>query len=103
MVETWIASEDTTTEIRKPSFYAKKLNVHPNHLNAVVKRITEKTATAIIQNKLVTAAKSLLVQAGLSVKEVAFKLCFKKPTHFNSFFKKATGFTPQQYRKNRIL
>jgi AraC family transcriptional regulator, transcriptional activator of pobA len=103
LVETLMTNEEADTEIRYPSFYADKLMVHPNHLNAVVKRITGKTATNIIQNQLLISAKSLLRQTNLSAKEIAFKLHFTEPTHFNSFFKKATAFTPQQYREKHIL
>ncbi|MFY7733573.1 MAG: helix-turn-helix domain-containing protein [Bacteroidia bacterium] len=103
LVETLITNEDASSEIRQTSFYADKLNVHPNHLNAVVKRITGNTATSIVQNQLITFAKSLLVQTDLTAKEIAYKLHFAEPTHFNSFFKKNTGFTPQQYRDNQVL
>jgi AraC family transcriptional regulator, transcriptional activator of pobA len=103
LVETLMTNEEADTEIRYPSFYADKLMVHPNHLNAVVKRITGKTATNIIQNQLIISAKSLLRQTNLSAKEIAFRLHFTEPTHFNSFFKKATAFTPQQYREKHIL
>jgi len=103
MVETWIIDEQAGAETRQPAFYANKLNIHPNHLNAVSKRITGQTATSIIQNQLVITAKSLLLQTGLSGKEVAFRLHFTEPAHFNSFFKKATGLTPQQYKEQRIL
>ena len=103
LVETLMTNEEADTEIRYPSFYADKLMVHPNHLNAVVKRITGKTATNIIQNQLIISAKSLLRQTNLSAKEIAFRLHFTEPTHFNSFFKKATTFTPQQYREKHIL
>jgi AraC family transcriptional regulator, transcriptional activator of pobA len=103
LVETLMTNEEANTEIRYPSFYADKLMVHPNHLNAVVKRITGKTATNIIQNQLLVSAKSLLRQTNLSAKEIAFRLHFTEPTHFNSFFKKATAFTPQQYREKHIL
>ena len=103
LLETLITNEDSNSEIRYPSFYAEKLSVHPNHLNAVVKRITGKTATNIIQNQMVISAKSLLRQTNLLVKEIAFKLNFIEPTHFNSFFKKATTLTPQQFREKNIL
>ncbi len=103
LVETLMTNEDTNSEIRQTSFYAEKLNVHPNHLNAIVKRITGKTATSIIQNQLITFAKSMLLQTDLSAKEIAFRLHFSEPTHFNSFFKRATGTTPRQYRKESIL
>ncbi len=103
LIETNLANEATDEPIKSPSFYASKLNVHSNHLNAVVKRITGKTATTLIQDQLVTVAKSLLGQASLSVKEVAYRLQFNNPTHFTSFFKQATGFTPHQYQKKQIL
>lgn len=103
LVETLITNDETNPDVRHTSFYAKKLSVHPNHLNAVVKRITGKTATNIIQNQLLISAKSLLRQTSLSAKEIAFRLHFTEPTHFNTFFKKATAFTPQQYREKHIL
>jgi AraC-like DNA-binding protein len=103
LVETMMTDEEAGSQIRYPSFYAGKLNIHPNHLNAVVKRITGKTATHIIQIQLLTSAKSLLRQTELSAKEIAFRLHFTEPTHFNSFFKKSTGTTPQQYREKSIL
>lgn len=103
LVETMLSHEDSYSEIRQPSFYANKLSVHPNHLNAVVKRITGKTATSIIQNQCIITAKSLLRQTNLSVKEIAYRLRFTEPTHFNSYFKKVTHFTPQQYREKHIL
>ena len=103
LVETMLTNEEASSEIRHPSFYAAKLNLHPNHLNAVVKKITGRTATTIIQSQLIISAKSLLRQTSDSVKEIAFRLHFAEPTHFNSFFKKVTGLTPQQYRDNPIL
>lgn len=103
LVETLSGKEELDAEVRQPSFYAEQLNIHSNHLNAVVKRITDKTASQIIQQYLVIFAKSLLRQTELSVKEISFRLHFNEPTHFNAFFKKLTGFTPQQYRENTIL
>lgn len=103
LVETLCSQEELDTEVRQPSFYAEQLNIHPNHLNAVVKRITDKTVSQIIQQYMITFAKSLLRQTELSVKEIAYRLHFNEPTHFNAFFKKQTGFTPQQYRENTIL
>jgi AraC family transcriptional regulator, transcriptional activator of pobA len=75
------------------------LTVHPNHLNAVVKRITGKTASQIIQEQLIVQAKSLLLTTELSIKEVAYQMGFDEPTHFNAFFKKMTQHTPAVFRK----
>jgi AraC family transcriptional regulator, transcriptional activator of pobA len=86
-------------ELRSTSYYAEQLTVHPNHLNAVVKRITNKTASLIIQEQLIIQAKSLLHTTELSIKEIAYQMGFDEPTHFNAFFKKMTQQTPASFRK----
>lgn len=103
LVETMFSNEDADAEVRQPSYYAEKLNVHPNHLNAAVKRISGKTASQVIQQHLINSSKSLLRQTALSVKEIAYRMHFTEPTHFNAFFKKSTGITPQQFRDMAAL
>ncbi|HEV2801833.1 MAG TPA: helix-turn-helix domain-containing protein [Pyrinomonadaceae bacterium] len=98
LLEVSFGGEHTGGEIRHPSYYAGRLHVHPNYLNAVVKRITGSTAIQLIQNHVLTQAKSLLLQTDLPVKEIAFRLQFSEPTHFNAFFRKFTSQTPQQFR-----
>jgi AraC family transcriptional activator of pobA len=99
LIENHLALNELKPEFFSPSFYAAKLNIHANHLNAVVKRATNKTAKQIIHKALITTAKSLLTQSGLSVKEIAYQLGFEEPAHFNNLFKKYTSLTPSQYRK----
>lgn len=88
-----------TKKTHSPSFYAEKLAVHPNHLNATVKQITGHTAKQHINNHLLQLAKSQLLQTQKSVKEIAYRLHFDSPNHFSSFFKKQTGQTPNGFRK----
>lgn len=81
-------------------FYAEQLNIHPNHLNAIVKRITGTSASEHIYRHILSLAKSKLRNTGKSVKEIAFELYYDYPNHFANFFKKQTGQTPGQYRKS---
>jgi AraC family transcriptional regulator, transcriptional activator of pobA len=81
-----------------PSFYAGKLNIHPNSLNALVKRHLGQTTKATINEKLLREAQSLLKQTSLSVKEIAYELGFDSVTHFFRFFKQHIGYTPLAYR-----
>lgn len=103
LVETMLTQEGFDPARRQTSFYAEELGVHPNHLNAVVKRITDHTCTSIIRNYIMSIARSLLSQTVLSAKEIAYRLHFTEPTHFNAFFKKNEQMTPQQYRDKAHL
>ncbi|MCT4613754.1 MAG: helix-turn-helix domain-containing protein [Marinifilaceae bacterium] len=82
-----------------PSFFAHQLNVHPNHLNKVVKAITGQTAQNQIQSYILKLAKIELVQTTKSSKEIAYNLHFSSPAKFSDFFKKQTGESPINYRK----
>jgi AraC-like DNA-binding protein len=94
---------DASKNLHSPSYYASILNVHPNHLNTVVKTNLGITALQYIHRHLIHLAKSYLTQTNLSIKEVAYQLQFDSPNNFNSFFKKHTQNTPGQYRKSAIL
>ncbi|MGZ5134411.1 MAG: AraC family transcriptional regulator [Flavitalea sp.] len=83
-------------------YYAEKLHMHPNSLNATTKRYLGQSAKATINAFLITEAKQLLHQTGLSVKEMAFELGFHSDSHFLRFFKIHTGVTPSTYRQKKF-
>jgi len=87
---------------RKTMFYAGKLKVTPNHLNAVCKKDTGKTAKSLLEEQVVQTSKLQLVYDQRSISEISFTLGFEEPTNFSRFFKRKTGMTPQQFiDKNR--
>lgn len=90
---------ETFSNLHSPSYYAQKLNVHPNHLNAVVKSVSGITALAHIHNHVLALAKSYLAQTDWPVKEIAYALHFESPNNFSTFFKKHTKATPLAYRE----
>lgn len=94
---------ETFANLHSTSYYAQKLCVHPNHLNAVVKQITGLTAKQHIQKHIINLAKSKLVHTEESIKEIAYSLHFDSPNNFTSFFKKNVSKTPNTYRKETIL
>jgi len=95
------AQLETFANLHSPSYYAGLLAIHPNHLNAVVKSITGKTALNIIHNHILKLAKAELAQTEASVKEIAYLLHFESPNNFSAFFKKNTSITPLAYRKSK--
>lgn len=84
--------------IRTASEFAQSLNIHVNHLNRAIKKITQKTTTQIIAERILLESKMLLKQSTLSVAEIAYALGFNEVTHFDNFFKKHTQISPKQFR-----
>lgn len=80
--------------------YAAMLFVTPNHLNALSKHVTGKPAGELIRDRIVLEAKRLLVNAGMSIAELATELGFEDNSYFTKFFRKYTGQTPESFRKS---
>ncbi len=89
-------------EIKTPKQFALLLNITPNYLNALCKEIYYKTASEIIQDRLVLEAKRLLAHTGLSASEIGYKLGFHDNSYFGRYFKKAVGISPEKYRNANI-
>ena len=51
--------------------------------------------------RLTTAARLLLV-SNRQVNDIAYEVGFEDPNHFIRVFKKAFGYTPNQYRSNAL-
>ncbi|WP_346882515.1 helix-turn-helix transcriptional regulator [uncultured Algibacter sp.] len=83
--------------------YAKKLSVSYKYLNDVCKEISNKTAKSFIDNWLLLEIKRNISEKKYGSQEIAFKMGFKEPSNFNRFFKKHTGLTPNQFKKNNNL
>ncbi|MET1056924.1 MAG: AraC family transcriptional regulator [Pedobacter sp.] len=81
------------------SMLAEKLNLSPRYLSDLLKQETGKTAMDLIQIFLVSEAKNLLNEGKLSINEIAYLLGFENPPYFSRLFKKETGLSPNQFRK----
>lgn len=79
--------------------YADRLNVSPAHLTRMVKEVTGKTASEWIADSLVNEIKFLLHHPGNSIQAIASEVRFSDQAVLSKFFKKHTGMTPGEYRK----
>lgn len=95
-----IVSDSTTNRRPQVKDFADKLHLHPNYLNSVIRSKTGKTINDWLASRTLSAAKSLLRNSSLSAKEIAYKLGFREPTHFNRFFRKHAQTTPNTFRKS---
>ncbi len=80
-------------------YCATELCLSPNYFGDLIKKETGKTALEYIQDKIIDIAKERLLLPDHSISEVAYQLGFQYPQHFTRVFKKATGMTPHEYRK----
>jgi AraC-like DNA-binding protein len=101
-VQRHISTAEISDEVKTVDFYARQLLVHPNHLSAVIKKCTGQSPSHFIHQQLLDKAKTLLTQTAYSAKEIAYRLAFKDPAHFNTFFRKHTNQTPINFREHHV-
>ncbi|MGB0806873.1 MAG: helix-turn-helix domain-containing protein [Salibacteraceae bacterium] len=83
-------------------YYAQMLHTTPQNLNAICQKETQKSASAVISDYLITEAKRNLTYTDNPVVEIAHSLGFKDDSHFVKFFKRHTQSTPKNYRKGTM-
>jgi AraC family transcriptional activator of pobA len=79
-------------------FYAERLAMHPNHLNALIKKHTGLSAKESIQNKILLEIKYLLHSTKLPIKQISSQMGFNDPNYFTTFFKRSENLSPVSYR-----
>ncbi|WP_422082145.1 helix-turn-helix domain-containing protein [Ulvibacterium sp.] len=85
-------------KLRTASDFAEQMAVHVNHLNKSIKKITKKTTSELITDRLLKEAKIMLRHSTWAISEIAYNLGFDGPSHFSNFFKKKLKITPSEYR-----
>jgi AraC family transcriptional activator of pobA len=86
---------------RRLSFYAEKLGLSVDWLNAQARRAAGVTAGHLIRQRVLTEAKRELVFTGRPIHDIAADLAFSDPSHFARFFRKQTGAAPHEFRAAR--
>lgn len=84
-------------------YYADKLNIGIRTLQNVTKRGANKTPKELIDDNLILECKRQLLSSDILIQDTAFELGFEDPSAFTKYFKKNTGLTPIEFKKNYIL
>lgn len=80
--------------------YCEALDVRPAQLGRACKTLLASTPVAVIQEQKLLHAKRQLAYSRASAAEISYQLGFDDPAYFSRFFRKLTGITPVQFRKN---
>lgn len=85
----------------KVAFYASHLNISAHYLTLIVKRITGQSVRDFIFEMLYSEARNLLSHSKLSIQEITVALNFSDQSSFGKFFKRKSGISPLDYRKEQ--
>ena len=81
------------------SFYADRLRISIKYLSNCLRIITKFPPTQIIYDALVNEAKILLLNKENTISSISIQLGFSDQYSFGKFFKKQTGLSPSNFRK----
>jgi AraC family transcriptional regulator, transcriptional activator of pobA len=89
-------------ERRSVAHYAALLNVTPDHLARAVGRVTGKSPSVWLQERLLLEATRLLTFTNRPVERIAEELHFPTATQFSQWFRTRSGQTPRQVRQGAL-
>lgn len=78
---------------------AAEFNLSPNYFGDLVKRELHITAQDYLHDKIMSAAKHLLLTTNMTVGEIAEELGFSYPNHFTRMFTRYEGTSPLKFRR----
>lgn len=79
--------------------FASELHITPVHLNRICKVIAGKSAIEIVHQHIIYEAQKYLLHTSYSVSEIAYLLKFEYSNYFAKLFKKYTGLSPMEFRR----
>lgn len=79
--------------------FADELNITPVHLNRICNAVAGKSAIELVHQNLISEAQKYLLHTSYSVSEIAYLLKFEYPNYFAKLFKKHTGLSPLEFRR----
>jgi len=101
--ETAAIDYENPVRIKTAKEFAGLLAIHPNHLNALLKRQTGQNLSTHIKNRLLEEGKILLLQTDWPLQHIGHAIGFTEQANFSHFFKKNIGLTPMEFRKSQGL
>lgn len=98
LLDDYISDKAEREGLPTVAYFANKCCLSTGYFGTLVKTETGRTAKDLINDRILSKAKELLISDILSVTQISQQLGFEYPQHFVRFFKALTGKTPTQWR-----
>lgn len=85
---------------RTVSYYCQELIMTYDRLHAICQRNLKKSPLQLINNRVLIEATTRLKKSSDSIQAIANSLGYNEASQFSHFFKKETGFSPSQFKRN---
>lgn len=82
-------------------FYADKLCITPYYLSQITSRIFQVSPKELIDRQLMMEIKALLTTTNFTVTKIADRYCFESASYLGRYFRRYSGMTPLEYRKQQ--
>jgi AraC family transcriptional regulator, transcriptional activator of pobA len=93
--------EDHYREHMTVAAYAALLEMSQTRLNRLCHRFAGKTFLDLLHHRLTLEAQRHLIYTSATIEMVAYELGFGDPAYFCRFFRRRTGMTPSEFRRER--
>lgn len=82
------------------AYFADKASLTPGYFSDLIKKETGSSPKDLISLHLISEAKKKLMATNDDISVIAYNFGFEYPSHFTRMFKRLTGLTPLEYRRN---
>lgn len=82
------------------AYFADKAALTPGYFSDLIKKETGSSPKDLISLHLIAEAKKKLMATNDDISVIAYNFGFEYPSHFTRMFKRLTGLTPLEYRRN---
>lgn len=97
----WDLIGQNSAKHRDVKFYAQKLCITPFYLSQLTKKFFNESPKNLIDRQVILEIKSLLIYSNLSIGQIAEKLYFEDASYLCRYFKRQTGVSLSDFRKQR--
>ena len=95
--------EQNYRKLHRVKDYAELLLKSPKTLSNLFAQYNDQSPLGVINERIVLEAKRLLSYSDMTVDEISYELGYKEAPHFSKFFKKHSGISPSDFRKQAQL